>query len=83
MQDDLTPVIQLTQFLHIFSSVVRLPQESPFTPDDVTFGIQQPEFDALCGQIVTRMLARKLTRVEEDVTSTTVIPPIKYEQWNE
>jgi hypothetical protein len=30
---------------------------------------------------VTRILARKLTRVEDD--ASVIIPPIKYDQWNE
>lgn len=83
MQEDLTSIIQITQFLHLFAPVFRFSQDTPFTPDDVKHAIQYPEIDPLCGQIVTKMLARKLTRHDADDTTTPLpLPPlaiIKYE----
>ncbi len=79
MQDDQTSLILITQFMHLFAPLFNLKNELPLSPDDVAFAINQPEFDPLCGLIVTRMLSRKLARLDESDS----LPQIKYEQWNE
>jgi len=65
--------------MHLFAPLFNLRNELPLSPDDVAFAISQPEFDPLCGLIVTRMLSRKLARLDESDS----LPQIKYEQWNE
>jgi hypothetical protein len=72
-------VLQLAQFVNVFAPVFNFAPDTGLTPDDIAHAIKYPDLDPICGVVVTRMLARKIARVEADTT----IPPPRYQQWNE
>jgi len=80
MLQDHSDVIQLAQFLNVFESLFKFQQELPITPADIESALEHPELDPLCGEIVTKMLSRKLSRQLDD---TILTPTVKYEVWNE
>jgi hypothetical protein len=62
MLHDYAEVIQLAQFLNVFACLFKFQQELPITPADIEAALVHPELDPLCGEIVTKMLSRKLSR---------------------
>ena len=78
MLQDHSEVIQLAQFLNVFASLFKFQQELPITPADIEAALTHPELDPLCGEIVSKMLSRKLSRQLDEAA----LAP-KYEAWND
>jgi hypothetical protein len=70
-------VIVLCQFVHICKEIFKLSNETP-TPADLEYALKNPETDPLCGELVSKLLSRKVIRVEDTPSA-----PQKYEVWNE
>jgi hypothetical protein len=70
-------VIALCQFVHICKEILKLSNETP-TPADLEYALKNPDTDPFCGELVSKLLSRKVIKVEDPP-----IAPLKYEIWNE
>jgi hypothetical protein len=66
----------------VFAGIFRFQQDLPITPADIESALRHPELDPLCGEIVSKMLARKLSRQEENPEISQPVL-VKYDVWNE
>jgi hypothetical protein len=62
----------LTHYLHIFKPIFH---PDDLTASDIEFAIQNPELDPLVGEVVTKLLARKIN-IESGLNGN-----LKYDSW--
>ena len=67
----------MCQFLHICKEILKLSNDTP-TPADLEYALKNPETDNFCGELVSKLLSRKVIRIEDPPSA-----PQKYEVWNE